>query len=159
MPTAHSTDQARREREERTIARALKVFERRAKYGRHKFNRPDDVKAYLRLRLGGLEHEEFWAVWLTHSNAVIDDEVLFVGTINQASVYPREVVKSGLAHNAAGLIIAHNHPSGEMEPSPADLALTRTLKSTLALVEIQLLDHFIIGADPQPRSLAEMGLI
>ncbi|MCB1906485.1 MAG: DNA repair protein RadC [Rhodocyclaceae bacterium] len=158
MPSADSTDQARLEREERTIARALKVFERRARYGRPKFNCPADVRTYLRLRLDGLVREEFWAVWLDNQIGVIADECLFAGTLNQTSVYPREVVKKALAHNAASVIFAHNHPSGSTEPSATDISLTRCLKSALALVDVGVLDHFIVGSAPQPTSLAERSL-
>ncbi|MFV0663130.1 JAB domain-containing protein [Denitromonas sp.] len=151
---------ARRQREDRLIARAIKALERRTDYNRPSIDSPDRVRAYLKLRLGELEHEEFWAVWLDASNRVIDTDRMFTGSITQTSVYPREVVKRALEQNAAAAIIAHNHPSGSTKPSPADHELTTTLKSALQLVDVQLLDHFVIGHGKQPiLSFAERGWI
>lgn len=159
MPDVHSTDQAHIEREQRTIARALRVYERRAKYGRQKILGIADARVYLRIRLDGLEHEEFWALWLSCDHCVIADERLFIGTIDQTSVYPREVVKRALERNAAAVIFAHNHPSGSAEPSPSDIELTRKLADALGLVGVKVLDHFIVGLDPAPTSFAARGLI
>lgn len=120
---------------------------------------PQAVRDYLRLQLGGLSNEVFIALWLDAQNRLITSEELFRGTLTQTSVYPREVVKRALHHNAAAVIVAHNHPSGTPEPSPADEALTRALKEALALVDVRLLDHFIVAGSSQPLSLAERGRI
>lgn len=119
---------------------------------------PLAVRQYLQLLLGGREHEVFVALFLDSQHRVIATEELFRGTLNQASVYPREVVKRALAHNAAAVIFAHNHPSGIAEPSTADRVLTDTLKQALALVEVRVLDHFIVTTG-QALSFAERGWI
>jgi DNA repair protein RadC len=119
---------------------------------------PGAVKDYLRLALAGREHEVFVAVLLDAQNRVIAVEELFRGTLTQTSVYPREVVKQALHHNAAAVIFAHNHPSGTAEPSGADQVLTQALKSALALVDVRVLDHFIIGGGAA-LSFAERGLL
>jgi DNA repair protein RadC len=119
---------------------------------------PRAVRDFLRLVLSGREREVFVALLLDAQHRVIEVEELFSGTLTQTSVYPRDVVKIALRHNAAALIFAHNHPSGVAEPSHADEMLTRTLKTALALVDIQVLDHFIV-AGSATTSLAERGLI
>ena len=119
---------------------------------------PQAVRDYLRLILSGREHEVFVCIWLDARHRVIATEELFRGTLTQASVYPREVVKSALAKNAAAVIFAHNHPSGVAEPSQADELLTRNLKEALAMVEVKVLDHFIV-AGRATLSFAERGLI
>lgn len=119
---------------------------------------PGAVRDYLRLSLGGREHEVFVCVWLDAQHRVIDSQELFRGTLTQTSVYPREVVKAGLRANAAAVIFAHNHPSGAAQPSAADELLTRNLKEALLLVEIKVLDHFIV-AGSQAISFAERGLL
>jgi DNA repair protein RadC len=119
---------------------------------------PAAVRGYLRLRLQHLGHEVFWAVFLDAQNRAIAAEELFRGTLTQTSVYPREVVKQALAHNAAGVILAHNHPSGVAEPSFQDQALTRSLAESLALVDVKVLDHFIV-APGACLSFAERGLL
>jgi DNA repair protein RadC len=119
---------------------------------------PRAVRDYLRLALGGREQEVFVVLLLDAQHRVIATEELFRGTLTQTSVYPREVVKYALKHNAAAVIFAHNHPSGVAEPSHADEILTRSLKSALALVDIQVLDHFIV-AGTRTMSFAERGLI
>ena len=119
---------------------------------------PAAVRSFLRLRLQHLGHEVFWAVFLDAQNRVIAAEELFRGTLTQTSVYPREVVKRALANNAAGVILAHNHPSGVAEPSFQDQALTRALTESLALVDVKVLDHFIV-APGAALSFAERGLL
>jgi DNA repair protein RadC len=119
---------------------------------------PRAVRDYLRLLLAGREHEAFVVLLLDAQHRVIASEELFRGTLTQTSVYPREVVKCALKHNAAAVIFAHNHPSGVAEPSHADEILTRSLKSALALVDIQVLDHFIV-AGTRTMSFAERGLL
>jgi DNA repair protein RadC len=119
---------------------------------------PAAVRGYLRLAMQDLGHECFYCVFLDAQNRVIAAEELFRGTLTQTSVYPREVVKHALRHNAAALILAHNHPSGVAEPSFQDQALTRTLTEALALVDVKVLDHFIV-APGACLSFAERGLI
>ena len=119
---------------------------------------PAAVRDFLRLTLAQREHEVFLAVLLDAQNRVLACEELFRGTLTQTSVYPREVVKCALAHNAAAVILAHNHPSGVAEPSHADQVLTQSLKQALALVDIKVLDHFIV-AGSAALSFAERGLI
>lgn len=119
---------------------------------------PGVVRDYLRLAIGGREHEVFVALLLDSQHRVLRVEELFRGTLSQTSVYPREVVKAALAANAAAVIFAHNHPSGVAQPSQADELLTRSLKEALALVEVQVLDHFIV-AGHQALSFAERGLL
>ena len=122
-------------------------------------NTPDTVRDYLRLHLAGLRHEVFFVLWLDAQNRLIAAEELFRGTLTQASVYPREVVKKALAHNAAAVVLAHNHPSGIAEPSAADSQLTRELKQALALIDVRVLDHFSVAGIASPLSFAERGLL
>lgn len=119
---------------------------------------PELVRDYLRLTLQNKEHEIFLCIFLDTKNRTIATEELFNGTLTQTSVYPREVIKRVLHHNAAAIIFAHNHPSGVAEPSHADKALTTTLKQALALIDVKVLDHFIVG-DGTTLSFAENGLI
>jgi DNA repair protein RadC len=119
---------------------------------------PSAVREYLRLRLQSLPHEVFVVLFLDAQNRVIEIEELFRGTLTQTSVYPREVVKRALHHNAGAAIFAHNHPSGVAEPSHADETLTQALKQALALVDVRVLDHFIV-AGAGVLSFAERGLI
>ena len=121
-------------------------------------NSPHAVRGYLQLTLGTLDREEFWCIFLDAQHHVIAAESLFNGTLTQTSVYPREVVKAALRHNAAALIFAHNHPSGIAEPSRADEMITLQLKTALALVDVTVLDHFII-AGHNVISFAERGLL
>lgn len=146
------------ERDNRIIVEALAIIDRRMYTRGEAMTCPETVKDYLKLHIAQNEHEVFGVVFLDSKHRAIAFEVLFYGSIDGASVYPRQVVKRGLAHNAAAAILTHNHPSGELEPSHADRVLTERLKTALALVEIRVLDHFIIGAG-QPLSLAEQGLI
>lgn len=125
---------------------------------RDNLNSPRAVRDYLRLTLQGLEHEVFMALLLDAQNRVIRAEELFRGTLTQTSVYPREVVKLALRHNAASVIFAHNHPSGVAEPSRSDEALTQALKQSLALVDVKVLDHFIV-AGSGCLSFAERGIL
>jgi DNA repair protein RadC len=119
---------------------------------------PRDTREFLALRLRDYPHEVFACLFLDNRHRVIEYEELFRGTINGASVHPREVVKKALAHNAAALILAHNHPSGVAEPSQADQQITRRLVDALALVEVRVLDHLVVG-DGEMVSLAERGLL
>jgi DNA repair protein RadC len=119
---------------------------------------PEDTRRYLSARLRDYAHEVFACLFLDNRHRVIEYAELFTGTIDGASVHPREVVKHALARNAAAVIFAHNHPSGVAAPSRADEQLTRRLTDALALVDIRVLDHVIVG-DGTPVSLAERGLI
>ena len=119
---------------------------------------PEAVRAYLSLTLGSRECEVFVGLFLDSQHRLIAAEELFRGTLAQTSVYPREIVKAALAHNAGAVIFAHNHPSGVAEPSRADELLTQSLKSALALVDVRTLDHFVVAAD-QVTSFAEKGLL
>ena len=140
-----------------TIKRALAILEERIRHG-DALASPAAVRDYLRLLLHDREHEVFVCVFLDSQNRVIASDELFRGTLAQTSVYPREVVKAALAHNAAAVIFSHNHPSGVAEPSRADELLTQALKQALALVDIRTLDHFVV-AGGQLVSFAERGLI
>ena len=119
---------------------------------------PQAVKHYLQLSLGHKEYESFTVLFLNTKNHLIASEEMFKGSLSHASVYPREVVKASLRHNAASLILAHNHPSGSCEPSAADLALTQTLKQSLELVDVRVLDHIIV-THQSAYSFAEHGQI
>lgn len=119
---------------------------------------PGQVREYLQLAIADREHEVFICLWLDAQHRVISFEELFRGTLTQTSVYPREIVKAGLKANAAAVIFAHNHPSGAAQPSQADELLTRNLKDALSLVDIKVLDHFIV-AGRQTLSFAERGLL
>ena len=122
------------------------------------FDSPKAVREYLQLQLGARNHEVFAVLFLDSQNRLIALEELFRGTLTQTSVYPREVVLRALHHHAAAVVLAHNHPSGEARPSRADEALTHSLKAALALVDVRVLDHFIVTRE-QATSMAEMGLI
>lgn len=121
-------------------------------------NSPGAVRDYLRLLLNSREHEVFAVIFMDAQHRVIACEELFRGTLTQTSVYPREVVKAALKHNAAAVIFAHNHPSGVAEPSQSDRMLTDALKQALALVDVRVLDHFIV-AGTNTLSMAERGII
>lgn len=119
---------------------------------------PGAVRDYLRLKLSGRQHEVFVCIWLDAQHRAIKFDEPFSGTLTQTSVYPREIVKQALAVNAAAVIFAHNHPSGVAQPSQADELLTASLKEALALIEVKVLDHFIV-AGHQAISFAERGLL
>lgn len=120
---------------------------------------PAKVRDLLRLRFAALPHEVFAVVLLDAQHQVLDVVELFRGTLSQTSVYPREVVKLALQANAAAVILAHNHPSGSLEPSPADIALTEALQKALALIDVRVLDHFIVAGTATPLSFVERGLL
>ena len=122
------------------------------------FDSPEAVKHYLQLQLAAKPHEVFAALFLDAQHRLIALEELFRGTLTQTSVYPREVVMRALHHHAAAVVLAHNHPSGGVEHSRADEALTQTLKAALALVDVRVLDHVIVAAG-RSLSMAERGLI
>ncbi|MCO4089123.1 MAG: DNA repair protein RadC [Limnohabitans sp.] len=145
-------------------AELLAVFElaRRALSQRLKereaFQTPNAVKQYLQLQLAHKNHEVFAVLFLDSQNRMLAMEELFRGTLSQTSVYPREVVMRALHHQAAAVVLSHNHPSGSVQPSRADEHLTQTLKASLALVDVRVLDHIIVGQG-QALSMAESGLM
>lgn len=120
---------------------------------------PGLTRSYLTTRLRGFPHEAFGALFLDNRHRIIAFEILFTGTIDGASVHPREVIRRALHHNAAAIILAHNHPSGVAEPSRADHAITRQLRRALEQVDIRVLDHIIIGDGELAISLAERGMV
>ncbi len=122
------------------------------------FATPTAVRDYLQLQLGSRRHEIFAVLFLDSQHRLIALEELFRGTLTQTSVYPREVVVRALALHAASVVLAHNHPSGEAKPSRADEALTHTLKAALSLVDVRVLDHFVVTSS-QAVSMAELGLL
>lgn len=122
------------------------------------FSTPQAVRDYLQLQLGSRPHEIFAVLFLDSQHRLIVLEELFRGTLTQTSVYPREVVVRALALQAGSVVLAHNHPSGEARPSRADEALTQTLKAALALVDVRVLDHFVVTST-QAVSMAELGLL
>jgi len=119
---------------------------------------PNLVRDYLRMHFMGKQHETFVVIFLDAQNRVLANEEMFRGTLTQTSVYPREIVRACLKHNAGACIFAHNHPSGVAEPSNSDEVLMQTLKRALALVDVRVLDHFVVGAE-SVMSFAERGLL
>jgi DNA repair protein RadC len=144
--------------DEALVQHALAVVGKRLKKMGACVSSPQMVKDFLRLSFAGQEYESFVVLFIDVKNRVLEVKELFRGTLTHTSVYPREVLKEGLALNASGVIVAHNHPSGEAEPSDADKLLTRSLTSALALVDIRVLDHIVV-AGLQSYSFAEHGLI
>jgi len=122
------------------------------------FDAPESVKQFLRLKLAGLSHEVFAVLFLDAQHRLIAMEEMFRGTLTQTSVYPREIIKRGLDLGCAALILAHNHPSGVAEPSRSDEVLTQALKTALALVDMRVLDHLVVGSG-EVISFAERGLL
>lgn len=145
--------------EDAIIASALKILEKTITYRTDSpsLTSPQASKDYVKLQLARYEHEVFACLWMDNRNRVIDFNKLFRGTIDGASVYPREVVKAALKHNAAAVILVHNHPSGVAEPSQADEQITKRLKDALALIDVRVLDHLVVGDDV--ISFAERGLL
>lgn len=146
--------------EDAIIAKALAILEKRVE-GRDLFDSPKEVAKYLTLRNGARPdqaREVFMVLYLDSQHRLIDAVDEFVGTLTQTSVYPREIVRSALARNAAAVILCHNHPSGMAQPSRADENITQTLKSALALVDVRMLDHFVT-AGGKATSMAELGLV
>lgn len=119
---------------------------------------PAETTNYLKLKFAGLEHEVFGCLFLCNRHKVLGYTELFRGTIDGASIHPREVVKEALKYNACAMVLCHNHPSGDATPSHADKAITHRLKETLQLIDVRILDHIVIGRG-EPVSMAKMGLI
>ncbi|WP_431223378.1 RadC family protein [Serratia sp. L9] len=142
----------------RTIKRALSLLDQHLREPGVAFTSTQAARDWLRLKMGTLEREEFVVLYLNNQNQLLAHEALFTGTISHTEVHPREVVKRALYFNAAAVIFAHNHPSGEVNPSQADKAITQRLVQALMLVEIRVPDHLIIGGR-QIFSFAEHGLL
>lgn len=157
-PTSYTVDYRPMSDDDDVIARALIILAGRMKQPVQTFTCPGDVKTYCQLKIGGLPHEVFMVLFLDVQNRVLAVEEMFRGTLTQTSVYPREVVIRALHHNAAAVVLAHNHPSGSVNPSRADETLTQTLRSALALVDVRILDHVIVSPT-DTLSMAERGLI
>lgn len=147
-----------RESDDRILSRARKIMRDRLPHGSI-FSAPGVVKDFLVHTIAPREHEVFTCLFLSAQHQLIRYEELFRGSITQTSVYPREVVKRGLALNAGAVIFAHNHPSGVAEPSRSDELLTRTLTTALSHVDIKVLDHMVVGAGGSVVSFAERGLL
>ncbi len=145
-------------RERGTLDRALAIVGRALREPGATFATPDAVKCYLQLQMAGEKHERFAVLFRDVQNCMIAVESIFTGTLTQTSVYPREVVMAALRHGAAAVVLAHNHPNGSVQPSRADEVLTQTLKTALALVDVRVLDHVIVGAK-ETLSMAEQGLL
>lgn len=143
---------------EAIVSRALEILEAQMSEKGEALTSADSAKKYLRLQLANREREYFAVLFLDNRHRMIDYQELFSGTIDGASVYPREVAKAALLKNAAAVILAHNHPSGVPEPSGADRRLTERLRDALGLLDIRILDHVIVG-DGEPLSMAERGLV
>lgn len=131
--------------DQQTIRTALTLLEGQLREPGASFTSSSSVRDWLRLQLATLDREAFTVLWLDNQHRLISHDTLFLGTINSITVHPREVVKSGLKNNAAAAVLAHNHPSGEAEPSQADRLITERLKQALDLVDIRLLDHLVVG--------------
>jgi DNA repair protein RadC len=144
-------------RERTAVDRALDIVASVLAGDRWTAAAPDAVKDYLRLQLGGEPVEHFGVLFLDSQHRAIAFERMFSGTLTQTSVYPREIARLALRHHAAAVILTHNHPSGSVQPSRADEALTASVKGALSLVDVRVLDHIIV-APGQALSMAEMGL-
>jgi DNA repair protein RadC len=146
------------QKESRLIERALRCLENRINYDSKLLNNSEVVSSYLRLNFAGEKNEVFAVLFLNSSHSLIAFEKLFYGTINEAAIYPRVVVQKALEHNAAAVIVAHNHPSGDCKPSFADQEITRRLKDALSLIDIRLIDHMVVTLQ-NTFSFAEHGLL
>lgn len=142
--------------EDAIIAKAMGIMRRRLFAEREAFTSPGTVSDYLKLLLAELQHEEFHAMYLNNRHELLGMEMLFTGTIDGCAVYPREVIRSVLSHNAAAVIFVHNHPSGTPTPSQADHNITRRLREALQLIDVRVLDHIIV-AGTETYSFAEHG--
>lgn len=145
-------------RECRAVYRALDLVRKALTKSPVSLASPQAVRDYLQLNLAGEEREIFMCLWLDAQNRLIEAERAFVGTLTQTSVYPREIVKTALRLNAAAVIVAHNHPSGVDCPSHADESLTEALQQALSLVDVRVLDHFIVAGSARPLSFSERGI-
>lgn len=140
------------------VVSALRCLETRLRYGSELLSNSKDVTAYLQLHLAEEKNEVFAALFLDRTQRLLAFEKLFYGTISEATVYPRRIVQKALVHNAAAIILAHNHPSGQCEPSIADREMTYEIRMILNIIDVQLLDHIIV-AYPNTFSFAEQRLL
>lgn len=147
-----------RARERSAIDRALAIVGRTLRGPGEVFTSPAAVSCFLRLHLAGEQHERFAVLFLDAQHRVIACEFMFTGTLTQTSVHPREVVLAALRHGASSVVLAHNHPSGNITPSRSDEALTATLRTVLALIDVRVLDHIIVAGE-RTQSMAELGLM
>ncbi|MFW0887925.1 RadC family protein [Pseudomonas sp. P105] len=144
--------------EDHLIKKAISILEQRMFKRGPYLERPQDVRQYLRLQLAGETQEVFSALFLDARHRVVAYEPLFYGTIDSVSVYPRRILQRALEHQCVAIIVAHNHPSGDKNPSQGDKEITKVLNDLLPKLNVRLLDHFIIG-EGEPYSFAEAGLI
>ncbi len=144
--------------EQKIIRDAFRILERTLRKPGAAMSKPELVSNYLKLTIAAKPHEVFTVMFLDNQNSLIETQEMFRGTINQASVYPREIVKEALRLNASGCILAHNHPSGITEPSECDKVITQKIKQALELIEVRTLDHIVIGGTAH-MSFAERGLM
>lgn len=144
--------------EDAVIASAQRILKKRFKRQSKPLANPEAIRTFLQMQFLPKEQEVFACLFLDSQHQLIVWETLFYGSINQTTVHPREVVKAALKYNCAALVVVHNHPSGKAEPSLADGQITQTLVQALKLVDIELLDHFVVGAD-HTISLAELGYL
>lgn len=144
--------------EDEIIDQALTILERRLHKPDYVMSNPEAVADYLKLHYGGLEYESFRVMFLNNQNGLISLKEMFRGTVNAATIYPREVVKASLAFNAAAVILSHNHPSGDPTPSQADKQITHHLVDALKLVDVRVLDHIVVGGN-ESYSFADHGLM
>jgi DNA repair protein RadC len=144
--------------EQAIINQAMKILKKRFSKAALTIKNVNDVKSYLKLRFSGLEHEAFDVMFLNSQHGLIAQRQLFRGTIDKAAIYPREIVKATLEFNAAAVILAHNHPSGNCEPSAADRQITKRISDALGLIDVKVLDHVIVGGGDS-CSFAQRGLI
>lgn len=142
--------------EQRIIRRAMRLLEKYQRQPGEQFLATNYTKTWLQLHLARQEREVFVVLYLDNQHRLLEHEILFLGTISHTEIHPREIVKSALRHNAAAVILAHNHPSGITDASKADRTITDRIVNALNLVEVRVLDHFIIG-DGNTLSFAEMG--
>ncbi|MBQ4781198.1 RadC family protein [Pectobacterium versatile] len=143
-------------REQRIIQMALCLLEKRVRKNARQFKTSEDTKSWLLLELSSLEREVFMVLYLDNQHRLIEKEVIALGGINSTEVHPREILKASLRHNAAAVILAHNHPSGWAEPSQADRHITDKLKDSLSQLDVKVLDHLVVGG-AEVVSFAERG--
>jgi DNA repair protein RadC len=144
--------------ERRSVDKAMEILASYLRGHSTVFSSPESVREYICLHLGLLPYEVFGVLFLDSQHRLIVFEQMFRGTLTQTSVYPREVVTRALEHCAASVVLTHNHPGGSTQPSRADQALTQTLKAALALVDVRVLDHFVVAGN-QATSMAELGMV
>lgn len=144
--------------EETIIDQALTILKSRLRKPEQVFTASKDVTDYLTLQFAELEHESFQVMYLDNQHGLLELKEMFRGTVNSAMVYPREIVKAALAFNAAAVILSHNHPSGDSQPSTADKMLTEEVSQALKLVDVRVLDHIVIG-HLDTYSFADNGLL